>query len=92
VAPITNGASAEKATRETTMKAIQFSRFGGPEVLEYVDLPRPVPKGDEVIIEVTASGVNFQIFANERGSISVPKPMSAALPCLMLLDCRSWGR
>jgi NADPH:quinone reductase len=42
-----------------TMKAIQFSRFGGPEVLEYVDLPRPTPNGDEVIIEVTAAGVNF---------------------------------
>jgi NADPH:quinone reductase len=67
VAPITNGASAEKATRETTMKAIQFSRFGGPEVLEYVDLPRPAPKGDEVIIEVTASGVNFPDIRQRTG-------------------------
>src|SRR5271170_7476026 len=41
------------------MKAIQFSRFGGAEVLEYVDLPRPLPQADEVLIEVTAAGVNF---------------------------------
>jgi NADPH:quinone reductase len=49
------------------MKAIQFSRFGGPEVLEYVDLPRPAPKGDEVIIEVTASGVNFPDIRQRTG-------------------------
>lgn len=41
------------------MKAIQFSRFGGPEVLDYVDVPTPVPVDDEVLIEVTAAGVNY---------------------------------
>ena len=41
------------------MKAIQFSRFGGAEVLDYVDVPRPSPRTEEVLIEVTASGVNF---------------------------------
>ena len=28
------------------MKAAQFSRFGGPEVLEIVDLPNPIPAQD----------------------------------------------
>jgi NADPH2:quinone reductase len=41
------------------MKAIQFSRFGGPEVLEYVDVAEPVPVADEALIEVTAAGVNY---------------------------------
>ena len=41
------------------MQAIQFSRFGGPEVLDYVDVPMPDPVDDEILIEVTASGVNF---------------------------------
>ena len=41
------------------MKAIQYERFGGPEVLEYVDLPRPSPGEGEVLIETTAIGVNF---------------------------------
>jgi NADPH:quinone reductase len=40
------------------MKAILFSRFGGAEVLEYVDLPRPSPEKNEMLIEVTAAGVN----------------------------------
>src|SRR5277367_5891249 len=41
------------------MKAIQFARFGGAEVLDYVELPRPSPQTDEVLIKVTAAGVNF---------------------------------
>ena len=41
------------------MKAIQYHRFGGPEVLEYVDVPVPSPGASEVLIETTAVGVNF---------------------------------
>jgi NADPH2:quinone reductase len=41
------------------VKAIQYARFGGPEVLEYVDLPQPVPGDGEVLIETSAIGVNF---------------------------------
>ena len=41
------------------MKAIQYERFGGPEVLEYVDLPEPVPGPGEVLISTAAIGVNF---------------------------------
>jgi NADPH2:quinone reductase len=41
------------------MRAIQVSRFGGPEVLELVDLPDPVPGPGEVVLDVTGAGVNF---------------------------------
>ena len=41
------------------MQVIQFSSFGGPEVLDYVSVPKTSPKSDEVLVEVTASGVNF---------------------------------
>ena len=41
------------------MKAIRYNRFGGPEVLEYVDVPVPSPGAGEVLIETTAVGVNF---------------------------------
>ncbi|KXF56440.1 hypothetical protein AXA44_34410 [Rhodococcus sp. SC4] len=46
-------------TPTQTMKAIQQKRWGGPEVLECVDLVIPEPSGDEVLIQVTRSGVNF---------------------------------
>jgi NADPH2:quinone reductase len=41
------------------MRAVQIREFGGPEVLELVDLPRPVPADHEVLVRVTAAGLNF---------------------------------
>ncbi|WP_326698461.1 zinc-binding dehydrogenase [Streptomyces sp. NBC_01754] len=41
------------------MLAIQFDRFGGPEVLRPVELPTPVPAEGEVLLTVEAAGVNF---------------------------------
>src|SRR6201981_1396678 len=41
-----------------TMKAIQIHKYGGPEVLQYEDAPRPKPKAGEVLVRVHAAGVN----------------------------------
>jgi NADPH2:quinone reductase len=41
------------------MRAIQITEFGGPEVLEFVELPMPEPGPQEVLIEVSRAGVNF---------------------------------
>ena len=41
------------------MRAIQVKQFGGPEVLELVDLPTPTPQGSLQLLAVTASGVNY---------------------------------
>jgi len=41
------------------VRAIQMARFGGPEVLELVELERPRPGRDEVLIRVAMAGVNF---------------------------------
>jgi NADPH2:quinone reductase len=41
------------------MKAIQISEFGGPGVLELVELPEPEPAEGEVLVEVARAGVNF---------------------------------
>jgi NADPH:quinone reductase-like Zn-dependent oxidoreductase len=40
------------------MKAIQFSQFGGPEVLELVELPDPHPGPGQIRVAVRAVGVN----------------------------------
>ncbi|MEJ0096715.1 MAG: alcohol dehydrogenase catalytic domain-containing protein [Bauldia sp.] len=40
------------------MKAAQFSRFGGPEVLEIVDIPDPHPGPGQVRIVVHAAGIS----------------------------------
>src|ERR1700709_825972 len=41
------------------MRAIQQKQFGGPEVLELVDLPVPELGEREVLIRVSRAGMNF---------------------------------
>jgi NADPH2:quinone reductase len=41
------------------MKAVQLSRFGGPDLLEIVEVPIPNPKPEQVLVRVRAAGVNF---------------------------------
>ena len=40
------------------MKAAFFSKCGGPEVMEYGDVPDPVPGASEVLVDVHAASVN----------------------------------
>jgi NADPH:quinone reductase-like Zn-dependent oxidoreductase len=40
------------------MKAAYIEHFGGPEVLQYGDLPDPVAAADEVVVDVMAASVN----------------------------------
>ncbi|HEY5193344.1 MAG TPA: NADPH:quinone oxidoreductase family protein [Solirubrobacteraceae bacterium] len=41
------------------MRAIQITEFGGPEVLELVELPTPEPAPNEALIRVSRAGINF---------------------------------
>ncbi|SEJ44856.1 NADPH2:quinone reductase [Demequina mangrovi] len=41
------------------VRAIQVTRHGGPEVLELVELERPVATPGHVVVRVEAAGVNF---------------------------------
>jgi NADPH:quinone reductase len=41
------------------MKAIQISEFGGPEVMKLVELADPTPGPGEVLLDVTAIGINY---------------------------------
>ena len=43
---------------EDRVKAIQFSQFGGPEVLELVEVPDPHPAPGQIRVAVRAVGVN----------------------------------
>ena len=40
------------------MKALVFKRYGGPDQVEFADIPRPVPKPDEILVQVHAAGLN----------------------------------
>src|SRR6266481_4194740 len=55
------GATSEKKSASATsqtMKAIRIHNYGGPEVLNYEDAPRPKPQAGEVVVRVHAAGVN----------------------------------
>jgi NADPH:quinone reductase len=41
------------------MRAIQMQEFGGPEVLQLVELPTPEPAEGEVLIKVGRAGLNY---------------------------------
>jgi NADPH2:quinone reductase len=41
------------------MKAIQIEEFGGPEMLQYVDVPDPSPKLSEIVVNMKRIGINF---------------------------------
>lgn len=40
------------------MKAITYTEYGGPDVLEFEEVPRPSPEDDEVLVAVHAASVN----------------------------------
>ena len=43
-----------------TMKGVQATNFGGPEVLQYkTDLPVPTPRGGEILVKNEFIGVNY---------------------------------
>lgn len=58
------------------MKAIQYSRFGGPDVLGIVEIETPSPGPGEVLIKVGAVGVNFfeVLMRQDRYAVTPPLP------------------
>ncbi len=50
------------------MHAIAFERNGGPEVLEYKEVPDPEPGEGQVLVEVAAVGVNYRDVYEREGN------------------------
>src|SRR4051812_33730749 len=40
------------------MKALVFKRYGGANQVAFAEIPRPVPKPDEILVQVHAAGLN----------------------------------
>lgn len=49
------------------MRAVQVTRFGGPEVLVCADVQRPAPISTEVLVRVVAAGINPVDAKTRRG-------------------------
>jgi NADPH2:quinone reductase len=70
------------------MRAVQIREFGGPEVLELVDLPIPDPAAGEVLLKVTAAGVNFAD-THQRGNQYVAEQTLPMIPGAEVVGVRT---
>jgi NADPH2:quinone reductase len=61
------------------MWAIQIEETGGPEVLQWRELPDPEPGEGDVIVEVEAAGLNFVDTYHRSGLYDVPLPFVPGL-------------
>ncbi|MET8764788.1 quinone oxidoreductase [Lentzea sp. NPDC004782] len=60
-------------------KAVVVRSAGGPEVLEYSDVPSPVPGDGELLVRVGAAGVNYIDTYQRSGQYQVPLPTALGL-------------
>ncbi|MDA5498420.1 NAD(P)H-quinone oxidoreductase [Yersinia aleksiciae] len=65
----------------TNMVAIEITQSGGPEVLVPVTRPIPMPASGEVLIKVSAAGVNRPDVMQRRGQYA-PPPGASDIPGL----------
>jgi NADPH:quinone reductase-like Zn-dependent oxidoreductase len=76
--------------KEFFMKAVQFSAYGGPEVLQVVDIPEPHAGPGQVRIAVRAAGVNrsdlMKIRAGRWKGKTIPLPSGVGVEGAGIVD------
>lgn len=63
------------------MKAVEITRFGGPEVLEIRDVPAPEPGPEEVLVHVRSTALNRADLLQRQGGYA-PPPGASHIPGL----------
>lgn len=58
------------------MKAIVISKYGGPEVMEYKDVPDPSPGAGEVLVQVAATSINPWDTKQRSGAVKAFAPVN----------------
>jgi len=58
------------------VRAVRVSRYGGPEVLELVELDTPAPGPGQLLVDVSVAGVNFRdVYEREGMGYGGPLPL-----------------
>lgn len=72
------------------MDAIVITRFGGPEVLQHKQLPKPTPIPDEILIHVKAFGLNHAEIHMRKGEWDEWDPITG-LECVGTVEACPGG-
>jgi putative PIG3 family NAD(P)H quinone oxidoreductase len=64
------------------VRAAVITKFGGPDVLEVLDRPTPIPKPNEVLVRVRASALNRADLHQREGNYPAPPGAPADIPGL----------
>src|SRR5246500_823950 len=67
------------------MRAIVLEKFGGLDSLVYTDIPKPLPKDGEVVIEVRGFGINHAELHMRRGEWAEAAEVSG-IECVGVVD------
>jgi NADPH:quinone reductase-like Zn-dependent oxidoreductase len=66
------------------MKAVRYHQYGGPEVLQYEDAPKPEVGADEILIKVSATAFNPADALLRMGAFEGIVPLE--FPCIPNMD------
>lgn len=67
------------------MDAIVITKFGNPEVLEHLRVPKPVPRNGEVLVRVKAFGLNHAEMHMRKGEWDQWNPITG-LECVGIVE------
>jgi NADPH:quinone reductase len=68
------------------MKSIRIDRYGGPEVLQHVDIPVPVAGPDTLLVRVHHAGINFMDIHTRQGKYAQSRTYPVRLPCTLGME------
>jgi NADPH2:quinone reductase len=68
------------------MKAIRIEQYGGPEVLQRVDIAIPSPGPDDVLVRVGCAGINFMDIHTRQGKYKASRTYPVRLPCTLGME------
>jgi NADPH2:quinone reductase len=73
------------------MEAIRIDRTGGPEVLQLREIAKPTPGSGEVLVKISAAGVNFIDIYHRTGAYSRELPFTPGLEAAGIVEALGPG-
>lgn len=68
------------------MKSIQIHRYGGPEVLQHLDVPVPVAAPGTLLVRMHHAGINFMDIHTRQGKYEKSRTYPVRLPCTLGME------